>query len=73
MALVLLLRVLWRGRNGVSIRGSRAWRPELGIARQIMGIGVPAALEQVLISSAFFGLTVLVAGLGTGILIAVLA
>ncbi|MBC8076453.1 MAG: MATE family efflux transporter, partial [Chloroflexales bacterium] len=44
--------------------------PELPVARDIMRIGVPAAFEQVLVSGAFFGLTLLVASLGTLVLAA---
>jgi putative MATE family efflux protein len=47
LALVLLLIVLWRGRNGVSIRGAQGWLPDWTIGRQMLAIGVPAAVEQV--------------------------
>lgn len=70
IALVLLITALWYGRNGVTIRGSGSWLPQPGIARQIMGIGVPAAFEQVLVSGAFSALTIIVAVLGTEILAA---
>ncbi len=70
LALVLLLGALWRGSNGVSIGGRGTWRPELGVARDVLRIGVPAALEQLLISVAFFALTILVAHLGTEVLAA---
>jgi putative MATE family efflux protein len=70
LALAALLLVLWRGRNGVSIRGEYSWRPNLDIARQVLKIGVPAALEQVLISMAFTLLTIAVATLGTATLAA---
>ena len=76
LALGLLVRALWRGSNGVSIRSgspeeaARAWRPDLGVARQVLRIGVPAALEQVLVSSAFLALSVVVAHLGTAVLAA---
>jgi putative MATE family efflux protein len=65
LAAVLLFYVMWRGRSGVSIRGRAGWLPELRVARSVLSIGIPAALEQVLISAAFFALTILVAGLGT--------
>ena len=70
VALVLLLIVLWRGRNGVSIRGSQTvatsdWRPQLGVFKQLVNIGVPAAIEQILTTLAFVGLSVVVAGMGT--------
>ncbi|MFL5800680.1 MAG: MATE family efflux transporter [Roseiflexaceae bacterium] len=70
LALVLLVGALWRGRNGVSIGGRGGWRPDLGVARDVLRIGVPAALEQILVSSAFFALTIIVAHLGTGVLAA---
>ncbi|MBX2999757.1 MAG: MATE family efflux transporter [Caldilineaceae bacterium] len=65
LAAVLLFLIMWRGRGGVSIRGWTGWLPQLGVARSVLSIGIPAALEQVLISAAFFTMTVLVAGLGT--------
>ena len=65
LALILLLVALWRGRNGVSIAGSGGWRPHWPTARQVLGLGVPASLEQVLLASAFLVLTILVAHLGT--------
>ena len=70
IALAILVAVLWRGRSGISIRGGGSWLPELPVGRDILRIGVPAALEQVLTSGAFFLLTVLVAGLGTLVLAA---
>jgi putative MATE family efflux protein len=70
IALVLLVGALWQGRNGISIRGSGSWLPQTNIASQIMRIGVPAALEQVLVSGAFFALSIVVAHLGTNILAA---
>ncbi|HWQ14959.1 MAG TPA: MATE family efflux transporter, partial [Roseiflexaceae bacterium] len=70
LALTLMLVVLWRGRGGVSIRGAGTWRPETRTARQILGIGMPAALEQLLTSAAFFTLVVVVAQLGTATLAA---
>jgi putative MATE family efflux protein len=72
LAVALLLTVLWRGRNGVRIGGRIAggWRPDLGVARQVVHLGIPAAVEQFLISAAFFALTILVARLGTEVLAA---
>src|SRR5207249_10086745 len=66
---ILLIGALWRGSNGVSIGRARSglggWRPEFGVARDVLRIGVPAAMEQILIASAFFVLTIIVARLGT--------
>ena len=68
LAAVLLLIVMWRGRKGVSISGSRNWLPEFSVASSILRIGVPAALEQVLTSAAFTSMTAIVATLGTAAL-----
>ncbi len=65
VALILLLYAMWRGRNGVSIRGADGWMPQWGVARQVLKIGVPAAVEQVLISVAFLIFTIVIAHLGT--------
>ena len=70
LALVLLLAALWRGSSGVSIARAGGWRPDLQVARQILRIGTPAALEQMLVSAGFFALTIVVAGLGTATLAA---
>jgi putative MATE family efflux protein len=69
IALIILLAVLWQGRRGVSIRGG-SWWPSGAVARQILTIGLPAALEQILTSAAFFVLTLVVASLGTVVLAA---
>jgi MATE family multidrug resistance protein len=70
IALVLLVLVLWRGRNGVSISGLVGWRPQFGVARQVLQIGIPAAVEQVLTSAAFFAMAIFVAHLGTAMVAA---
>jgi MATE family, multidrug efflux pump len=61
----VLLAVLFSGRAGLSVRGWMGWRPSVGIARSVFSLGVPAALEQVLMSLSFVALTVVVAALGT--------
>ena len=70
VALLLMLRALWIGRGGVSIAGGGSWRPNWLVARRVLGLGIPAALEQVLITTAFLFLTILVARLGTDTLAA---
>lgn len=70
VALAVLLVVLWRGRNGIRIGGGGAWRPDPIIAGWVLSIGVPAALEQILASGAFFVLTLVVGQLGTAMLAA---
>ncbi len=59
VALAILLWVLWRGRAGVSIRGS-GWKPDVAVIRRVFAIGVPAAIEQVMTTLAFVGLTIVV-------------
>src|SRR6185503_11527534 len=70
LALALLLAALWRGRGGVTISGRGGWRPDFGVARQVLRIGIPAALEQVLATLAFLALALVVARLGTDTLAA---
>lgn len=70
LALMLMVAALWRGRNGVTIRGRGGWLPDLKVAAQVLRIGIPAALEQVLVSSAFLAQSVVVAHLGTEVLAA---
>lgn len=65
LALALLLYALWRGRRGVTIRGGQSWWPNWHVARQVLAIGVPAAVEQVLMSSAFLAMTTVISHLGT--------
>ncbi len=61
----LFFWVLWRGRNGVSIRGRHGWALNWLQARQMLAIGIPAALEQLLVTVGFLLQTILVAQLGT--------
>lgn len=66
LALILLVGALWKGRNGVSIAGNwQRWRPDWSAARQVLRLGVPASIEQLLMATAFLVLTILVAHLGT--------
>ena len=68
LAAILLLIVMWRGRQGVSISGGSNWLPEISVASSVLRIGVPAALEQLLTSAAFTSMTAIVATLGTAAL-----
>ncbi|HEX5417143.1 MAG TPA: MATE family efflux transporter [Chloroflexota bacterium] len=67
---VILLVALYRGRLGFSIRGRLGWRPESGLARRVIALGAPAALEQIATSAGFLLMTVFVAELGTDALAA---
>jgi putative MATE family efflux protein len=70
VAAALLVALLWRGRAGITIRGRSGWWPRWSVARRVLGLGVPAAVEQVLISAAFTALTILIVRLGTDALAA---
>lgn len=62
---VILVVVLLQGRNGVRVGGGGSWLPRLGALGAIVGIGMPAAFEELLIIGAFATLTPIVAALGT--------
>lgn len=70
LAAALLLYVMWRGRQGVSIAGRKGWRPDIKVASSVLRVGVPAALEQLLIATGFTLMTIIVASLGTASLAA---
>ncbi len=46
VALLLILRPLWVGRGGVRLGGGGSWRPDVSVIRQVLSIGVPAAVER---------------------------
>ena len=60
-----MLVMMARGHKAISLSGSWGWRPRLTIARQLLTLGVPAAMEQVLSSGAFMVLVGVVALIGT--------
>src|SRR5215208_334618 len=60
-----MLVVMARGRKAISLGGRWVWRPRLATARQLLKLGVPAAMEQVLSSGAFMVLVGVVALIGT--------
>lgn len=61
----ILIAALWKGRAGLTLRGLRGWLPEGLLARRVVNLGAPAALEQVAISAGFTVLAAVVAHLGT--------
>jgi MATE family multidrug resistance protein len=65
-----MLFVMARGRKAISLHGGWGWRPEFPIARQLLTLGVPAAVEQVLSAGAFMTLIAVVAMIGTSALAA---
>lgn len=62
---LVLIAVLIKGRGIVNIRGWGGWQPDWSVARRIFTLGIPAALEQILISLSFVVLMVIIAALGT--------
>jgi MATE family multidrug resistance protein len=60
-----MLLVMARGGKAISLRGRWGWRPRIETARQLLTLGVPAALEQVLSAGAFMVLVGVVALIGT--------
>jgi putative MATE family efflux protein len=66
----LLLTFLVRGRRAVSLRGQRGWAPRAATARQLMRLGIPSAVEQILMAGGFTTMVAVVAALGTASLAA---
>lgn len=66
----ILLLLLVGGRRVVSVRGRTGWRPRLGTARALFRLGLPASLEQALMSFGFTTMLAVVAILGTAALAA---
>ena len=60
-----MLVVMARGKKAISLAGRWGWRPRFTTARQLLTLGVPAAMEQVLSSGAFMTLVAVVALIGT--------
>lgn len=61
----LLLILLFGGTKAVSLRGRTDWWPRLSFASRLFRLGIPAALEQMLISGGFTALVIVVAMIGT--------
>lgn len=66
----ILLMLLLTGRRGISLRGSGPWRPHLDIGGQLLRLGLPASLEQVISSAGFMTMLFVVAKIGTDALAA---
>jgi len=68
-AAYMLLKMA-RGDKAISLRGSNGWRPRFATGKQLLTLGVPAAVEQVLSVGAFTALLSVVALIGTAALAA---
>jgi MATE family multidrug resistance protein len=64
-AALILLFLLARGHRTVSIRGRIGWRPHVDIGKKLFQLGIPAAVEQMLMSCGFMTMMAVVAILGT--------
>jgi MATE family multidrug resistance protein len=67
--LLLLAALCWGGRV-ISVWSAWGWRPSLSVAGRILRLGVPAAMEQALITLGFTWFTALMASQGTAALAA---
>ncbi len=65
VSVVILLWVLSSGTRKVTIRSTESWLPRLSTVRQLLTLGVPAAIEQMLISGGFTAIISIVAMIGT--------
>ena len=65
VAVAFLIFILLRGRGQLRLTGLADWAPRFPAVRRVLALGMPAAVEQVLISSAFTVLTGIIATLGT--------
>jgi len=67
---VILLSVLASNRRNITIRGGGSWLPRPRIASQLLRLGVPAAIEQMLMSAGFTAMVSIIALIGTSALAA---
>jgi putative MATE family efflux protein len=70
VAAAILLWFLFSGRRAVSLAGRHGWSPRVQTARDLMRLGVPAAIEQMLMSAGFTAMIAIVAVIGTDALAA---
>ena len=66
----ILFWILISGRARIRLAGRAGWLPNWSIIRRMLGIGLPSAAEQLLISGGFLVLTGIIAQLGTNVLAA---
>ncbi|HEU5431337.1 MAG TPA: MATE family efflux transporter, partial [Thermomicrobiales bacterium] len=66
----LMLLLMFGGKKAISLRGRGDWLPSLGVGRDLMRLGVPSAIEQVLMSGGFTTIMAVVATIGTAALAA---
>ncbi len=67
---LFMIRALWRGKTPVSIQARSGWWPNRRIGVDLFRLGIPAAIEQILMEAGFMFLVIIVATLGTNALAA---
>ena len=70
VAAAIMIGLMVRGHRKISLRGREGWMPHFEIGRSLMRLGVPAAIEQMLISAGFATMMGVVAFIGTAALAA---
>jgi putative MATE family efflux protein len=65
-----MLRALWNGNTPVSIHGTAGWRPHRRFGADLFRLGIPAAIEQMMVQGGTTVLVVIVASLGSAALTA---
>ncbi len=66
----LMLLMMFGGKKAISLRGRTDWRPSIAVGRDLMRLGVPSAIEQMLMSGGFTTMMAVVAAIGTAALAA---
>lgn len=61
---LFMLAVLWRGSSVISLRGHHGWRLRLADGRALLGLGLPAAVEQIAGEGGYLVISIAVASLG---------
>ena len=69
-ASLFMLAVLWRGKASISIRSRHGWWPQREMGKDLFRLGIPAAIEQILIEAGFTIIVAITATLGTDALAA---
>jgi putative MATE family efflux protein len=62
---ILMLVLMASGRRAVSLAGRDGWLPRFDVGRRLFSLGIPAAIEQVLVAGGFTTMMAVVAILGT--------
>ena len=65
-----MLQALWKGSTPVSIHGTSGWQPRRTFGVDLFRLGIPAAIEQMMVQGGTTVLVVIVASLGSAALTA---